>query len=108
MYSMLDLVNSEDAVHIIYYAIKILNKGKNGPSHIIDIDNIETDLNPEQERIADKLLDEVDYLNIKDDNEVDRIISELFEILNAKTNGERKIDIERGKRLLDMIKEEKS
>jgi hypothetical protein len=104
VYSVLDNVNSKDATYVLYYVIKILNKGKNGPSTIIDIDNIETDLNYKQQKIADQLLDEVHYKTLNNNVTIDKIIADLYEVLKTKKNMERSIDINRGKELLEKIK----
>lgn len=106
MYATLNNVTSEDAIHIIYYVIKLLNKSKNGPSMIIDIENIEADLNQKQEIIANKLLDEIDFKKLNNDIKIDKIIVELYEILKNKTNSKRKIDINNGKELLEKMKKD--
>jgi hypothetical protein len=105
MYSILDSVSSDDAIYIIYYVIKLLNKGKNGPTTIIDIENIDTDLTSEQEVIANQLLKDIDFNNLEDDILIDSRISDLYQILRSKRNNEREIDITRGKELLKKMKE---
>jgi|GEM_PF-2340729 len=108
MYSILEQVSADDAIYIIYYVIKVLNKGKNGPSTIIDIDTIETDLTEEQEAIANQLLKNIGFDKLDNDDIIEQRISELYQILCDKRNSEMKIDVARGKELLEKMKEKNS
>ncbi len=105
MYSKLNKISTDDAIHIIYYIIKILNKGKNGPDTYIDFEKIETELNEAQLVIADDILEEmgIDELN---DDAIDKIIMELSDLLKEKTNSSREINTSRGKELLRRMKED--
>lgn len=105
MYSILKQIPVEDSTNIVHFLIKILNKYKNKPEEEIELSDVKIELDDSQSTICKQLLEEIKPQEIDNDEELDRHITEIYKILEARTIADLKVDVNIGKALLRKMKE---
>ncbi|PEA18097.1 hypothetical protein CN930_12865 [Bacillus cereus] len=100
MFTVIKSLKQDDAVTIIYHLIMVLNKGKNTSDDAIEFDKITSKLSEDIEKIFNNILEEIDFINIDDDELLDKYIVELYNMLEEMTTSEKNLNLERGRERL--------
>ena len=88
MEKILNQLTNDDAIAVAYYIISILHKGTVG----VVVKEIETDLNSSQMKIANSILDTIDYFD--DEEKLEKKIIELSKFIQYKVKQNRTSNVD--------------
>lgn len=108
MFDLIRNLEKEDATELIHYLVSMLNKAKNETDYEIEINNSNKILEDKEIMvIGDTILDSIGFNEDLDEEILDKYIIELYHLLQELVTSNRSLDLERGKKLLEDLNNNK-